>query len=101
MCCHGRGGGGGGGWLKLDFETEVHRVPLRGFPSLAGLVRPEAGVSKKLSLAGLAKLSRRKYSRLRFGLASAGYPVLVVHDMPVYKQGEDPLPPSSTCSEDR
>jgi hypothetical protein len=37
-------------------------------------VYSEAGVLKKLSLAGLAKLSR-----LRFGLASAGYHGLGVH----------------------
>ncbi len=41
---------------------------------------PEAGVLKKLSLACLAKLSRLRYSWVRFGLASAGYRGLVVHD---------------------
>jgi hypothetical protein len=34
---------------------------------------PKAGVLKKLSLACLAKLSRLRYSWLRFGLASADY----------------------------
>ncbi len=48
---------------------------------------PEAGVLKKLSLAGLAKLSRLRYSWLRFGLASAGYRGLGVHDRPVYTAG--------------
>jgi hypothetical protein len=42
----------------------------------------EAGVLKKLRLAGLAKLSR-----LRFGLASAGYRGLGVHNKPVYTAG--------------
>jgi hypothetical protein len=40
---------------------------------------PEAGVLKKLSLAGLTR-----YSLLRFGLASAGYRGLRDHDRPVY-----------------
>jgi hypothetical protein len=35
---------------------------------------------KKFSLDGLAKLGRLRYSCLRFGLASAGYPRLVVHN---------------------
>ncbi len=48
---------------------------------------PEAGVLKKLSLAGLAKLSRLRYSWLRFGLASAGYGGLGVHDRSVYTAG--------------
>ncbi len=43
---------------------------------------PEAGVLKKLSLADLAKPSW-----LKFGLASAGYPGLVVHGRPVYTAG--------------
>ncbi len=43
---------------------------------------PEAGVLKKLSLAGLTR-----YSWLRFGLASAGYRGLRVHDRPVYTAG--------------
>ncbi len=46
----------------------------------------EAGVLKKLSLAGLAKLRRLRYSRLRFGLASAGYLGLGVHDRPANSQ---------------
>ena len=33
--------------------------------------KPEAGVLKKLRIAGLAKLNRLRYSSLRFGLASA------------------------------
>ncbi len=45
---------------------------------------PEAGVLKKLSLAGLAKLSRLSYSWLRFALASAGYHGLEAHDRPMY-----------------
>jgi hypothetical protein len=48
----------------------------------------EAGVLKKLSLAGLAKLSQLRYSRLRFGLASAGYHGLGVCDRPVYTTGQ-------------
>ncbi len=43
---------------------------------------PEAGVLKKLSSAGLAKLSRPRYSWLRFGLASAGYRGLGVYGRP-------------------
>ncbi len=50
-------------------------------------VSTEAGVLKKLSLAGLAKQSRLRYSSLRFGLASAGYSGLGVHDRLVYKAG--------------
>ncbi len=56
---------------------------------------PEAGVLKKLSLVGLAKLSRLKYSWLRFGLASAGYRVLGVHDKPVYTAGYNSQPIST------
>ncbi len=41
---------------------------------------------KKLSLAGLAKPSRLRYSWLRFGLASAGYRG-GVNDRPVYTGG--------------
>ncbi len=48
----------------------------------------EEGVLKKLSLTGLAKLSQLRYSWLRFGLASAGYCGLGVHNRPVYKAGE-------------
>ncbi len=44
----------------------------------------EAGVLKKLSLTGWAKLSRLCYIWLRFGLASAGYCELGVHNRPVY-----------------
>ncbi len=46
----------------------------------------EAGVLKKLILAGLAKL--------RFGLASAGYSGLGVHERPMYTAGY--LPADST-----
>ncbi len=46
-----------------------------------------AGVLKKLSLASLAKLSRLRYSWLRFGVASAGYRGLGVHVNPVYTAG--------------
>ncbi len=46
------------------------------------MMRPKAEVLKKLSLAGLARLSR-----LRFVLASAGYRGLGVHDRPVYTAG--------------
>ncbi len=46
------------------------------------LMEAEAGVLKKLSLAGIAKLSR-----LRFGLVSAGYNGLGVHDRLVYIAG--------------
>jgi hypothetical protein len=48
---------------------------------------PKVGVLKKLSLAGLAKLIRLRYRWLRFGLASAGYCGLGVHDRPVYSVG--------------
>ncbi len=44
----------------------------------------DAGVLKKLSLAGLAELSRVSCSWLRFGLASAGYRGLGVLDRSVY-----------------
>ncbi len=50
-------------------------------------MQPEVGVLKKLSLAGLAQLSRLRYSWLRFGLASAGCRGLGVHDRPVYTAG--------------
>ncbi len=43
--------------------------------------KTEEGVAKKLSLASFAKLSRLRYSQLRFGLASAGYRGLGVHDI--------------------
>ncbi len=59
--------------LCMRFWTPIHR--------------PEAGVLKKLSLAGLAMLSQLRYSWLRFGLASAGYRGLGVHDWPVYTAG--------------
>ncbi len=42
------------------------------------------GSLKKLSLASLAKLSQLIYSWLRFGMASAGYCGLGVHDRLVY-----------------
>ncbi len=42
------------------------------------------GSLKILSLAGLAKLSRLRYNWLRFGLASAGYRGLGVHDRLAY-----------------
>ncbi len=45
------------------------------------------GSLKKLSLAGLARLSWLRYSCLRFGLASVGYCGLRVHDRPVYTAG--------------
>jgi len=48
---------------------------------------PDAGVLKKLSSAGLAQLSRLGYSWLRFGLASADYSGLRVHDRPVNTAG--------------
>jgi hypothetical protein len=48
------------------------------------LLQPVAGVLKELSLAGLAKLSRLRYNWLRFGLASAGFCGLGVHDRSVY-----------------
>ncbi len=47
----------------------------------------EAGVLRKLSLAGLAQLSRLRNCWLRFGLASAGCRGLGVHDRPVYTAG--------------
>jgi hypothetical protein len=55
------------------------RGPLLPFEYSKSRGYPEAGVLKKLSLAGLAKLSR-----LRYGLASAGYRGLGVHDRLVY-----------------
>jgi hypothetical protein len=51
------------------------------------VVSTEAGVLKKLSLAGLAKQSRLRYSSQRFGLASAGYRGLGVHDRLMYTAG--------------
>ncbi len=58
-----------------------------GFISPASFLFPEAGVLKKLTLAGLAKLSLLTYIWLRFGLASAGYRGLGVHDRLVYTAG--------------
>jgi hypothetical protein len=55
------------------------RGPLLPFEYSKNKGYPEAGVLKKLSLAGVAKLSR-----LRYGLASASYHGLGVHDKPVY-----------------
>jgi hypothetical protein len=52
----------------------------------------DAGVLKNLSLAGLAKQSRLRYSRLRFGLAPAGYRGLGVHDRPVYTTNSQLIP---------
>ncbi len=43
-------------------------------------IRAKAGVLKKLSLDGLAKLSQLRYSWLRFGLTSAGYHGLGVNE---------------------
>ncbi len=40
----------------------------------------DAGVLKKLSLAGLAKLIRLRYSWIRYGLDAAGYRELGVHN---------------------
>ncbi len=51
------------------------------------LLQPVAGVLKGLSLAGLAKLSRLRYSWLRFILTSSGDRGLGVHDRPVYTAG--------------
>ncbi len=51
------------------------------------LLQPVARVLKELSLADLAKLSRLRYSWLRFGLASVGFCGLGVHDRPVYTAG--------------
>ncbi len=52
-------------------------------------MKPEAGVLKKLSFVGLAKLSRLRYSWLRLVLPQpAIYVVLGVHDMPVYTAGQ-------------
>ncbi len=45
------------------------------------------GSFKELSLASLAKLSWLRHSWLRFGLASAGYRGLGVHNRPVYTAG--------------
>ncbi len=47
----------------------------------------KAGVLKKLNLGGLAKLSRLRYSWLRFALASAGYLGLGVYNRSVYTAG--------------
>ncbi len=54
------------------------RGPLLPFEYSQSRGYPEAGVLKKLSLAGLGKLSQ-----LRYGLASAGYHGLGVHGRPV------------------
>ncbi len=48
---------------QVEIPSQLAHIPLRA----------EAGVLKKLSLAGLAKLSPLRYSWLRFGLVSAGY----------------------------
>ncbi len=56
---------------------------------------PKTGVLKKLSLAGLVKLSRLRYSWLRFGMASAGYRGLEVHNRPVYIANSQLIPQSS------
>ena len=50
-------------------------------------VTTKAEVLKKLSLAGLAKLSRLRYCWLRFGLALADYHGLRNHEMLVYRAG--------------
>ncbi len=55
--------------------------------SLLGGWEPEAGVLKKLSLAGLAQLNRLSYSCLRFDFASADFRGLRVHNRPVYTAG--------------
>jgi hypothetical protein len=73
-------------WRKISHAANVVSSispsisPLWSFSS-------KAGVFKKLSLAGLAKLSRLRYSWIRFGLASACYSGLRVHDRPVYSAG--------------
>jgi hypothetical protein len=56
------------------------KMPRILYPPPNQFLLSEAGVIKKLSLAGLAKLSW-------FGLASASYRGLGVHDRPVYTAG--------------
>jgi hypothetical protein len=70
----------------LDFSLFLYNIVHKGtrFIPRCQLDDTEAGILKKFSLVGLAKLSRLRYSRLRFGLASAGYRGLGVHDRPVY-----------------
>ncbi len=68
--------------LILNFFNLLDPYPLhRGKLSLPYYVQTEAGVLKKLSLAGLARLRRL---RIRFGLATAGYRRLRVQDRPEY-----------------
>ncbi len=81
--------------MELDYIWKnkiMKRIPLEKFKFVVEggdgeSLWPEAGVLKKLSLAGLAKLRRLRYSWQRFGLASAGYRGLWVHDRPVYTAG--------------
>ncbi len=83
--------------LNIPIKLATHRKSLSGrsafVPNIAisihliGKVLPEAEVLKKMSLAGLAKLSRLRYSLLRFGLASASFLGLGIHDRPVYTAG--------------
>ncbi len=55
----------------------------------------QAGVLKKLSLASLGELSRLRHSWLRFGLASAGYRALGVHDRQCTQPANSQLIPQS------
>jgi len=74
-CCSGPGAG-----CKIHLEHLEQQPAKEGKDSTDS----EAGVFKKLSLAGLAKLSQLRYSWLRFGLASADYRGLRVHNRLVY-----------------
>ncbi len=61
-----------------------------------GYLESKPGILKKLSLAGLAKLSRLRCSWIRFGLASADFRELRVHNRPVYTAANSQLIPQSS-----
>jgi hypothetical protein len=68
-------------WVKI-LEKGGGGSGLESTAFLVKAVCAEAGVLKKLSYAGLAKLSRLSYSWQRFGLASADYRRPGVHESP-------------------
>ncbi len=79
-----------GGRAQLDFSLAWLEAAWYSSGSGHGPTRNwrrEAGVIKELSLAGLAKLSRLRYSWLRFGLALADYHGLRGHNRLVYTAG--------------
>jgi len=53
----------------IDVLTRLPQLTWLSAGQLDGELNPDAGVLKKLSLAGLAQLSQPRYSCQRFGLA--------------------------------